>query len=482
MPCLTRWAVGDTMIADVNGGGCRVQKNATDFATGSVKRRIIAQAVPLTLAQAVQLLYNIVDRIYIGHLPEVGKVALTGLGITFPVIVLIAAFTQLVGVGGTPLFSMARGSKDEDEAEAILGNAFALLLIASLGCFAVGFIFRRPILFAFGASEESYFYADKYLRIYLYGTLFSVLTTGLNGYINAQGFPKIGMLTTLLGAVINIVLDPIFIFTLDMGVEGAALATVISQGISCAWVMLFLTGKKAILRLKLDRIRISAARTKRMVTLGIPGFVMQGTNSLVQIVCNNQLQHYGETLMVGGGDLYVGVMTVLGSVRELLSLPVSGIASGSQPVLGFNYGAGEYGRVKEGIRFSAILGAAYTLIAWIVVMLIPKQMIGLFTDDVLTIDVGAKMLNIYFFGFVFMAFQFAGQSTFQALGKAKQAVFFSLFRKAMIVVPLTLLLPRLGFGVEGVFLAEPISNAIGGLACFITMWITVYRRLGSTQA
>lgn len=452
-------------------------QQTTDFSTGSVRRRIIAQAVPLTLAQAVQLLYNIVDRIYIGHLPQVGQVALTGLGVTFPVIVLIAAFTQLVGVGGTPLFSMARGRRDEKEAEAILGNAFMMLMLASAGCLIVGYAFRRPILFAFGASEESYFYADQYLRIYLIGTVFSMLTTGLNGYINAQGFPKIGMMTTLIGAVINIVLDPIFIFALDMGVQGAALATVISQGISCIWVLRFLTGRKAVLRLKRQTLRLDGRRVKRMVTLGIPGFVMQGTNSLVQIVCNNQLQVYGSALFAGGGDLYVGVMTVLGSVWELLSLPVGGIASGAQPVIGFNYGAGEYGRVKEGIRFSALLGGAYTLIAWAVVMLIPKQMIGLFTDDAMTIDVGAKMLGIYFFGFVFMACQFAGQSTFQGLGKAKQAVFFSLFRKAMIVVPLTLLLPRAGFGVEGVFLAEPISNAIGGLACFLTMWLTVYRRL-----
>lgn len=454
-----------------------MQRNATDFSTGSVKGHIIAQAVPLTLAQAVQLLYNIVDRIYIGHLPGVGQLALTGLGVTFPVIVLIAAFTQLVGVGGTPLFSMARGRRDEKEAGAILGNAFALLTLASVGCFLVGYLFRRPILFAFGASEESYFYADQYLRIYLWGTVFSMLTTGLNGYINAQGFPKIGMMTTLLGAVINIVMDPVCIFLLDMGVQGAALATVISQAISCIWVMKFLTGKKAVIPLTRQNIRISRSRTKRIVTLGIPGFVMQGTNSLVQIVCNNQLQIFGSMQFAGGGDLYVGVMTVLMSVRELLSLPVSGIANGSQPVLGFNYGAGEYRRVREGIRFSALLGMGYTLIAWAVVMLIPRQMIALFSDDLTTIDVGARMLNIYFFGFVFMAFQFAGQSTFQALGKAKQAVFFSLFRKAMIVVPLTLLLPRIGFGVEGVFLAEPISNAVGGLACFITMWLTVYRKL-----
>ena len=454
-----------------------MQKNITDFSTGSVKKHIVAQAVPLTLAQAVQLLYNIVDRIYIGHLPDVGQVALTGLGITFPVIVLISAFTQLVGVGGTPLFSIARGRKDEKEAEAILGNAFALLLAAAAGCFFVGYFFRRPILFAFGASEDSYYYADQYLRVYLWGTAFSMITTGLNGYINAQGFPKIGMATTIIGAVINIILDPIFIFALNMGVQGAALATVISQGISCAWVLAFLMGKKAILRIRRRTIRISAERSKRIMTLGITGFVMQGTNSLVSIACNNQLQIFGETMMVGGGDLYVGIMTVLNSVRELLSLPVGGIASGSQPVIGYNYGAGEYKRVKEGIRFMALLGAGYTLLSWAVVMLVPRVMISMFTDDAMTINMGARMLNIYFFGFIFMSLQFAGQCTFQGLGMAKKAVFFALFRKVVIVVPLTLLLPRVGFGVEGVFMAEPVSNIVGGMVCFATMWLTVYKRL-----
>ena len=458
-----------------------MQRNTTDFSTGSVKKRIIAQAVPLTLAQAVQLLYNIVDRIYIGHLPDVGQLALTGLGITFPLIVLIAAFTQLVGVGGTPLFSIARGKKDEKEAEAILGNAFAMLVVAAAGCFIVGYFFRKPILFAFGASEESYFFADQYLKIYIWGTAFSMISTGLNGYINAQGFPKVGMATTLIGAVVNIILDPIFIFTLDMGVGGAALATVISQGISCAWVLFFLTGKKAILRIRRSTVRISLERSKRIMTLGITGFVMQGTNSLVSIVCNNQLQIFGETMMVGGGDLYVGVMTVLNSVRELLSLPVGGIASGGQPVIGYNYGAGEYKRVKEGIRFITLLAGGYTLISWVVVMLIPRVMIGMFTDDLHTIDVGARMLTIYFFGFIFMSLQFAGQCTFQGLGLAKKAVFFAIFRKIVIIVPLTLLLPRMGFGVEGVFMAEPVSNIVGGLVCFTTMWLTVYKRLDAPK-
>lgn len=443
---------------------------ANDFSTGSVRRHIIAQAVPLMLAQLVQLLYNIVDRIYIGHLPETGSMALTGLGITFPVIVLIAAFTSLFGQGGTPLFSIARGKKDTQEAEAILGNVFALLLGASVILFVVCYTLRRPILFLFGASEASYVYADQYLQIYLLGTLFSMLTTGLNGFINAQGFPKFGMVTTLLGAVINIVLDPLFIFTFNMGVQGAALATVISQGVSALWVMRFLTGKKAILTLKRQHIRIDPARTRRICSLGTSGFVMQGTNCLVQIVCNNQLQAFG-------GDLYVGIMTVLNSVREILSLPMSGISNGGQPVMGYNYGAGRNDRVKECIRFTAVLGFVYTLVAWILVMLLPRQLMGIFASDAATIDHGVEAMFIYFFGFVFMTFQFVGQNTYLALGRSKQAIFFSLLRKAFIVVPLTLLLPHVGFGVNGVFLAEPISNAVGGLAAFITMWFTVYRKL-----
>ena len=442
---------------------------ATDFSQGSVKRLILAQALPLTLAQAVQLLYNIVDRIYIGHLEGTGDLALTGMGITFPVIVIIAAFTNLFGTGGNALFSIARGKGDDQEAEAILGNVFALLALSSLSLFTFFFLLRRPVLYLFGASDQSIFYAEQYLSIYLFGTPFSMLATGLNGYINAQGYPKTGMLTTVIGAVINIILDPIFIFGMDMGVNGAALATVLSQTVSAIWVMRFLI-YKAPIAIRRSTARISPERTKRILTLGTPGFVMQGTNSLVSIVCNNQLQSYG-------GDLYVGILTVVNSVREVVSLPVMGISSGGQPILGFNYGAKRNDRVKEGIRFTASLGTIYTLATWVMVMLFPRQLIGIFSSDPETIAVGAKMLNIYFFGFFFMSFQFAGQTTFQALGKAKQSIFFSLLRKAFIVVPLTLLLPMMGFGVSGVFLAEPISNAIGGLACFLTMWLTLYRKL-----
>lgn len=441
-----------------------------DFSQGSVKKRIIEQAIPLTLAQIVQLLYNLVDRIYIGHLPGEGDLALTGLGITFPIIVLIAAFTGLFGNGAVPLFSITRGGKQEDEAERIMGNAFSLLMISAAVLFVVCYLLRRPILFLFGASEASYVYADEYLKIYLFGTAFSMLTTGMNGFINAQGFPKIGMLTTVVGAVINIVLDPVFIFTLDMGVAGAALATVISQVISAVWVLRFLTGKKAILKLKKKCLKLESKRVKAIAGLGVPSFVMQASNSLVQIVCNNSLQTYG-------GDLYVGIMTILNSVREMISLPVMGISSGSQPVLGYNYGAGKNERVKEGIRFMMLIGSLYTVVAWILVILLPQQILRIFAEDELTITEGAKALHIYFFGFVFMSFQFAGQSTFQGLGKSKKAIFFSMLRKVIIVVPLTILLPLLGFGVNGVFWAEPISNIIGGLACFITMWYTVYKKL-----
>ena len=447
---------------------------ANDFSKGPVWRNIVAQTIPLTLAQLVNLLYNIVDRIYIGHLDVPENLALTGVGLTFPIVTLIMAFTALFGMGGSPLFSIARGAGEDEKAERILGNVFSLLIACSLLLMIFTYLFRRPILYLFGASDESYTYADEYLCLYLIGTPFVMLTTGLNGFINAQGFPKIGMFTTMLGAIMNLILDPIFIFGFDMGVGGAALATVISQIVSAVWVLCFLTGKKALQTLKRSCMRLDPTIVKQVIGLGTSGFIMHGTNSVVQIVCNSTLQAYG-------GDLYVGIMTVIHSVREVLSLPVSGISGGAQPVLGYNYGAKEYGRVKAGIRFTALIGMVYTVIAWLIIMLIPKVIFRVFTGDMAIIEQGPKALNIYFFGFFFMSFQFAGQSVFQALGHAKQAVFFSLLRKVLIVVPLTILLPIWGLGVNGVFMAEPISNALGGLACFITMWFTVYRNLDFKQ-
>ena len=441
-----------------------------DFSKGPVWKCIIAQAVPLTIAQLVQLLYNVVDRIYIGHLGDGNSIALTGVGLTFPVVTLIMAFTALFGNGGVPLFSMARGAGDEEEAGKILGNSYGLLLISSVILTVVGYVFCKPILFAFGASEESFLYAKQYLDIYLIGTIFSMSATGLNGYINAQGFPKIGMLSVIIGAVSNIILDPIFIFGLNMGVSGAALATIISQAISAMWVLNFLFGKKAIVPLKLNNIRINKGRTLEIFKLGTSNFIMHGTNCLVQVACNSTLQTYG-------GDLYVGIMTVVNSVREIFILPINGIVSGSQPVISFNYGAKEYKRVKSGIRFNTLIGSVYTMGAWVLILLAPKFWFGIFSDDFTMMNAGIEMLKIYFFGFVFMALQFAGQSTFQALGDAKHAIFFSLLRKAIIVVPLALILPKVGFGVKGVFLAEPISNVIGGIACYATMRLTVYKKI-----
>ena len=443
-----------------------------DFSKGKVWSNIMAQAVPLILAQLVQLLYNVVDRIYIGHLPGADSLALTGIGLAFPLTTLVAAFTNLFGMGGAPLFSIERGAGNDERAEKILGNTFTMLFASSFVIFALCYIFRKPVLYLFGASDASYVYADEYLRIYLFGTTFTMLSTGLNGFINAQGFPRMGMMTTLIGAVLNLILDTLFIFGFNMGVSGAALATVISQAVSAVWVLHFLLSRKgkAAYHIRIGCMKPDWKLVGSITSLGMAGFIMQGTNCMVQVVCN-------ATLKIFGGDLYVGIMTVINSVREIMSLPVSGLTSGSQPVLGYNYGAGKYDRVRSGIKFTAFIGIAYTALAWIIVLLIPGTLMGIFTDDAQTIAYGAEALKTYFFGFVFMSFMFTGQSTFTALGYSKHAIFFSLLRKAIIVVPLVLILPRVGFGVTGVFLSEPISNVIGGLASFITMYFTVYRKL-----
>lgn len=444
-------------------------KAATDFSKGPVWKCIMAQAIPLTIAQLVQLLYNVVDRIYLGHMNGADNLALTGVGLTFPIVTLIMAFSALFGLGGAPLFSMARGSGDNKRAAEIMGNSFCLLIISAITLTVLGYIFRRPALFAFGAGDASYVYSEEYLNIYLAGTVFSMLSSGMNCYINAQGFAKTGMISVLIGAVSNIVLDPIFIFALDMGVRGAALATVISQLFSVIWVMRFLIGKKAIIPLKAENLKLKGEITLSIFKLGIANFIVHGTNCAVQIACNSTLQSFG-------GDLYVGIMTVANSIRDIFVLPINGIICGSQPVISFNYGAKDYRRVRSGVRFNTLVGSAYTMFAWLMVLLFPRLWFGIFSSDPTMLETGADMLIIYFFGFVFMALQFSGQSTFQSLGDAKHAIFFSLFRKVLIVVPLTLLLP-ISFGVKGVFLAEPISNIIGGTACFITMMLTKYKEI-----
>ena len=442
-----------------------------DFSQGKMWVNILNQAIPLTIAQAVQVLYNVVDRIYLGHLPGSSGLALTGVGLIFPIVALITAFCNLFASGGTPLCSIARGAGKHERAERILNTTFTMLIITALTLTAAGYLFRRPVLYLFGASDNTYVYADAYLSIYLAGTVFSMITTGMNGFINAQGFARTGMMTIILGAVLNVILDPIFIFALDMGVQGAAIATVISQIISCLWVLRFLTGKRAILTIKREYLKPDLKLLKEIITLGVPGFIMAGTNCLVQVACN-------ATLKIYGGDMYIGVMTIINSVRELFSLPVTGLTHGAQPVIGFNYGAQEYKRVRSGIAFMSISGMIFTTVCWLMVLTHPRELLSLFSSDVQLIEMGVRSMQIYFFGFFLMSFQFAGQSTFVALGKSRQAIFFSLLRKAFIVFPLTLLLPKVaGLGVDGVFLAEPISNLLGGVSCFVTMMLTVWPML-----
>ena len=446
------------------------QPGQSDFSRGKMSTLILNQAIPLALAQLVQILYNIVDRVYLGHLPSADSMALTGVGLTFPIITLVAAFTNLYGTGGAPLFAIARGAKDEKRASDLQGNVFTLLLGTSVVLMACCYLLRRPVLYLFGASDASYVYADAYLKVYLLGTPFIMISTGMNGFINAQGFPRIGMLTTLLGAAINIVLDPLFIFVFDMGVTGAAVATVLSQGVSFLWVMRFITGKRVLFPLKRQALRLQGGLVKQILPLGFSGFVLQATNCAVQVACSSTLAAYG-------GDLYVGVMTVLNSVRDVFSLPITGLSDGTQPVLGYNYGAKKNERVRQGIRFMTVAGIVYSCVAWVAVLLFARSIIGIFTTDQALLEAGPQALKLYFFGYFMMSFQYAGQSVFRSLGKAKSAIFFSVFRKLIIVVPLTLLLPGMGMGVNGVFIAEPISNAVGGAACYITMWLTVYRRL-----
>ena len=447
------------------------QTSTQDFSRVSVLSNIIKLAVPMTLAQLINVLYNIVDRIYIGRIPEHATLSLTGLGVCFPILTIVIAFANLVGMGGAPLFSIERGKGNEKEAELILGNSFVMLLALGIILTLSGLTFKTPLLWLLGASKDTMPYADSYITIYLLGSVFVMLSLGLNSFINAQGFGKTGMATVAIGAVLNVILDPVFIFVLHLDVQGAALATVISQFSAALWTLRFLTGKKTVIRLKKSAMKCSGKRMKNIAALGMAGFTMSITNSLVQMVNNSALQTWG-------GDIYVGIITVINSLREVVQMPVTGISNSSQPVMSFNYGAKRYDRVRQAIRYMSFMLILYTLIAWAFVSLFPEFCIRIFNQDSELIQAGVPAMHIYFFGFFMMALQFAGQSVFQSLGYAKRAIFFSIFRKVVIVIPLILILPGIGgLGVHGVFLAEPISNFIGGAACFTTMMITVYRKM-----
>ena len=449
--------------------------NTANFGEGSVSKHILKLAIPMTMAQFINLLYNMIDRIYIGRIPQTGTLALTGLGLCFPIIMIVTAFTNLFSIGGTPLFSMERGRGNDEEAGNIMGNAFVMMIIVALFLTVIGITFHKPILYLFGASDETYPFASAYIIIYLLGNIFVMTSLGMNSFINAQGFAKIGMLTSLFGAGVNIILDPFFIFYLNMGVKGAATATIISQFFSSIWVLHFLTSKKALIKLTKETMKLKLNRIKKIIGLGMSGFIMAITNSTVQVVCNATIQVYG-------GDLYVGVMTILNSIREIFSMPVTGLTDGAGPILSYNYGAKKYDRLKKAIKFMCITCILYTFIAWFVVIEFPDIFIKIFNLDPNLISKSIPAIEIYFFGFFMMALQFAGQKVFVSLGKSKHAVFFSIFRKVIIVVPLTIILPKFfSYHVNGVFWAEPISNFIGGAACFITMILTILPEINKNE-
>ena len=443
--------------------------NKNNFAQGSIAKHITNLAGPMIVAQLINVLYNVIDRVYIGRIPEISTLAMGGLGLCLPLISIIIAFANLFGMGGSPLCSIARGQGKNDEAEEIMGNSFSLLVIFGILLTVIVFVLKEDLLWLFGASKDTIVSANDYMTIYLFGTIVVLISLGMNSFINSQGFAKIGMCTVLIGAILNIVLDPIFIFTFELGVKGAAIATVISQFISALWTIYFLTGNKTILKLKKKNMRLKIIHVKKIVSLGMAGFMMAITNSTVTIVCNATLQKYG-------GDLYIAIMTIINSIREVASLPGQGISNACQPVLGYNYGAGKSDRVIQGIKFVTFSALLMMLILWFAITFFPELFIKIFSHNPEIVKDGVNALRLYFFGFFMMAFQMVGQAVAVGLGKSRQAIFFSVFRKVIIVVPLTLILP-IYIGINGVFIAEAISNFIGGGACYITMWLTILKKL-----
>lgn len=441
------------------------------FTEGSVRANIFRLAWPMMIAQIVGVLYNIVDRMFIGHMPEIGGEALTGLGVVFPLITLFNAFANLAGQGGTSYFAIARGRESDDEAKKIQGNALYMLLVMSAGLMLVSYVFETPLLKMFGGSETTIPYASEYMRIYVLGTFFQLISLGMNPFLGAQGFATIGMLSIVIGAVVNLILDPIFIYWMKLGVRGAAIATVISQAVSAAWTLLFLTGKRANVRIDRQSLSPDKYHISQIFVLGFANFVFQLTNTLTLAVSNKVLLRYG-------GDVQVGVMTVVMSIRQVFSMPVNATSNASKPFLSFNYGAGEGKRVVAGIRLILGFCLVLTTLSSIVIVSFPRFFLKVFTSDAGIIEAGPLPLQIYFACFLFMSFQMVGQATFTSLGFPKEATFFSLLRKVFLVVPLTLLLPKIpALGVLGVYLAETISQVVGGTACFSTMWHRIGRKL-----
>lgn len=423
-----------------------------DLGRDSIPSLLLKLSVPAILAQLVNALYNIVDRMYIGHIPNEGVQALTGLGLCFPIIIIISAFAAFVGMGGAPYASMRMGEKDNEGAEKIMGNCLSALVIISAVLTVLLLIFKRDLLFLFGASENTIEYADSYLGIYILGTIFVQFSLGLNAFINAQGFATIGMATVLIGAVTNIVLDPVFIFVFHMGVQGAALATILSQAVSAVWVLLFLTGKRTSLRFRLRNLKPDLRLLGPVFALGLSPFIMQATEGLVNIVLNASLQRYG-------GDLYVGAMTILSSVMQVVTMPMTGLGQGLQPIVSYNFGAKKFDRVRHAFKLTLVCSFVFSFLMWGFIELFPQVFIAIFNKDPSLTQVTIWAMRIFMAMVFMMAGQFTCQQVFVALGQAKISIFLALLRKVILLIPLALVLPHLfGLSVTGVFLAEPIAD------------------------
>ena len=448
----------------------QLMSKEVDLGKEPVKHLLFVLAVPAITSQVVNALYNMVDRMYIGHIDGEGSMALTGVGICFPLIMIISAFAYLVGMGGAPRASIFMGKGEKETSEKILGNCFSALIIVALLLTAITLIFREPLLYLFGASKNTIDYAEEYMPIYALGTVFVQLTLGLNAFISAQGFSKISMLTVIIGAVTNIVLDPLFIFVLDMGVSGAAVATVISQAISAVWAYRFLRGNNTILRIKKENVRIKKHILLPCIGLGIAPFVMMSTESILVLCFNSSLLKYG-------GDLAVGAMTILSSIMQFAMLPIQGITQGGQPIISYNYGAKNRERVMQAFKLQTVCTFSYASILWLLVELMPSVFVAIFTEDPELAELSCWALRIYMASVFLMGLQTSCQQTFIAFGNSKTSAFLAIFRKVIVLIPLIFILPLfLEDKVFAVFLAEPIADAVAVLTT-VTLFFFEMRKV-----
>ena len=431
-----------------------MQDNKEFLGTEPIGKLLVKLAIPTVVAQLINMLYNIVDRIYIGHIPGDGSLALTGVGVCMPLIMIVSAFAALVGAGGAPRASIFMGKQEHDMAEKTLGNCFGLQIIVSVVLTVILLLFNEELLLAFGASENTIAYATAYMNIYALGTVFVQLTLGMNSFITAQGFTKISMVSVMIGAVCNIILDPIFIFGLNMGVRGAALATILSQAVSCVWVVSFLCGKKTFLHIKLSNMRIDAKIILPCIALGMATFIMQSTESVISVCFNSSLLKYG-------GDIAVGAMTILTSVMQFAMLPMQGVAQGAQPILSYNYGAKNAARVKKAFGILLRTCLTYSVVLWAVIELVPGVFVSIFTPDPALREFAAPALRVYMGGILLFGIQIACQMAFTSLGKAVNSIVVAVVRKIVLLIPLIYILPNLVTNkVMGVYLAEPVADVL----------------------